>query len=148
MASAEPSYRVYVVNASGDVVIDRTFTFVPEAIPKERIDSVIEARVSRMDPLHRDEMETKMRAAAPSVYGEAEQLAIGSDDRVWIGMRRRPDGTRWLALSPTGDPVGEIVLPPRVQLNAADGEHIWCIERDEFDVESVVRYRLAVPEGI
>ncbi|HUF49726.1 MAG TPA: hypothetical protein VMN60_02770 [Longimicrobiales bacterium] len=141
MAAAEPSYRVYVVDDGGDVVIDRSFTFVPEPIPAERIDSVIEARVSRMDA-GAGEMESKMRAAAPSVFGEAERLVIGADDRVWVGMRRRADGTRWLVLSSTGDPVGDIVLPPRVLLSAADGEHVWCIERDEFDVGSVVRYRI------
>lgn len=147
MAAAEPSYRVYVVDATGDVVIDRSFAFVPEPIPAERIDSAIEARVSRMDASYRDEMRAKMHAAAPSVFGEAGQLVIGSDDRVWVGMRRRADGTRWVALSPAGDPVGEIVLPPGVRLAAADAEHIWCIERDEFDVESVVRYRLAARSG-
>ena len=67
---------------------------------------------------------------------------VGMDDRVWVGMRRRPEGKRWLVLSRNGDPVGEVLLPPNLTLQVADSEHIWCTQRDEFDVQSLVRFRL------
>lgn len=130
------------VDASGREIFDRSFPFVPEPIPDGVIDSAIAARPTSQDAAVRARVDVKLREAAPAVYAEAEQVVIGSDDRIWIGMRQTAKGTRWMVLSPTGDVVGELLLPPRVSLRAADAEHVWCIERDELDVESVVRYRL------
>lgn len=147
MALPEPSYRVFAADSAGQVIIDRSFHFVPEPIPKDALDSAIVANASRADSTVRRDLESKLRDAAPTVYAEAEEIIFGSDDRVWIGMRTRAEGTRWRVLSPTGDPQGEILLPPRVRLRAAGADHVWCSERDEFDVESVVRYRLDSSTG-
>jgi hypothetical protein len=143
MQAAEPYFRVIVVDDRGARVADRSFTFMPEPIPDAVRDSAIHARAfSRSDTTVSRDIESALRDATPRVYPSATQILIGTDDRIWIGMRPTADGTRWRVLSPAGDPQGEILLPPRVRLRDAGAEYVLCTERDEFDVESVVRYRI------
>jgi hypothetical protein len=142
MAAPEPYFHVLVADSAGRAIIDRSFPFEPERIPASVMDSAIAARAARADASSHADVERQLRDVAPDAYAEAEHVVVGADNRIWIGMRRRAEGTPWMVLSPDGDPVGQIVLPPRIELRAADGQHVWCVERDELDVESVVRYRL------
>jgi hypothetical protein len=57
-------------------------------------------------------------------------------------MQPGDEGTRWRVLSPYGEPQGEVLLPPRVRLRSAGADYLLATERDEFDVESIVRYRI------
>lgn len=149
MALPEPAFRVQVVDAAGEVVFDRSYPFEPEPIPSAVMDSAIATTVSTLEGAARAQMEAQLRAHAPELYPEAEQVVIGRDHRIWVGMRPRPQGRRWLALSPTGEPEAEVVLPSRVTVHTADREYLWCTEEDELGVESVVRYRMAAasPRG-
>jgi len=76
------------------------------------------------------------------VYPPVEELLVGNDHRVWIGLRPTSRGRPWLVLGDAGAPDGIVTLPANSTVRAADGEHLWAIEQDELDVESVVRYRL------
>ncbi len=136
-----PTYRVFVKDESGATVFDRTYPFEAVPIPTARMDSAILAAAARVGDLAA-ETESKLRPVAPEIYAEAQRLVVGRDGRVWIGMRARPEGRRWRVLSPTGEPEADVMLSANVTLWAADRTHVWGVERDELDVESVVRYRL------
>jgi hypothetical protein len=41
-----------------------------------------------------------------------------------------------------GEPVGRLILPAHSRIAVANDSHIWVIEEDAFEVESLVRYRL------
>jgi hypothetical protein len=141
-----PVYRILVVDGSGVEVINRAFPYEPVPIPKSTLDSAITAAANRR-PAIRAEVEDKLRKAAPANYPAAEHVLIGADGRVWIGLTAEAEGRPWLILSKVGDPVGRVLLPGNVTLRAADGTHVWAVERDELDVESVVRYRLVEAGG-
>jgi hypothetical protein len=136
-----PSYRIRVLDASGSELANRVFPFAPEPIPAPRMDSAIEAASARR-PEVRAQLAEKLRSAAPKIYAAAERVLIGSDGRIWVGLKPEPDGRPWLVLGPRGDPIGRVVLPGNVVLQAASESQLWAVERDELDVESVVRYRL------
>jgi hypothetical protein len=139
--SSAPSYRVRVFDASGRVLVDQTFPFDPVPIPQAKLDSAIQAAAARR-PDVRSDLEAALRQAARTIYPEAERILLGSDNRIWIGLRATDQGRRWLVLDPDGTPTERYLLPGNVLLRAASETHIWAVERDEFDVESVVRYRL------
>jgi hypothetical protein len=142
MSSVETaSYRVRVFDELGRVVVDRTQTFEPVRIPQAKMDSAIAATVARR-PEMRVEFEAALREAARTYYPEAEQIVLGSDYRIWIGLRATDQGQPWLVHDSEGKPLERVILPGNAMLRAADDTHIWAVERDEFDVESVVRYKL------
>lgn len=122
--------------------MDRTFSYEPVAIPAAAIDSAIEATTARRDSTIRADLASLMRDAVPSVHAEADRIRLGNDNRIWVRLRRTEDSTPWLVLSPGGEPQQRVLLPRNVSLAAMDGRDVWVIERDEFDVESIVRYRI------
>ena len=136
-----PAYRVRVVDNTGAELINRAFPYEPVPIPGSRLDSAITAAASRR-PQIQAEVEAKLRKAAPATYPAAEHVLVGADHRIWVGLRAEPEGRPWVVLSAVGEPVGHLVLPANTTLRAANDTHIWAVERDELDVESVVRYRL------
>ena len=68
---------------------------------------------------------------------------VRRDGSIW--MRREdvsPDSWRWTVLSADGTARGTFALPRRATVHWTDGERIWVVELDDFDVPWVVRYRL------
>ena len=66
----------------------------------------------------------------------------GVDGSLWIQMRETAEGRRYQVHDAEGEPVGILVLPPNQKLAVASLERVWLLERDEYDVESVIRYRV------
>lgn len=50
-----------------------------------------------------------------------------------------------MELRSDGEPIGTSVLPVSSRIAAADLGRIWVLERDELDVEGVVRYAVEWP---
>jgi len=50
---------------------------------------------------------------------------------------------RWWRLDADGVPVARIEVPRNLGLRTYDGEHLWGVETDEYDVPYVVRLRIA-----
>jgi hypothetical protein len=136
-----PSFRVRITDAAGHALVNRTFPFEPDPIPPARMDSAIAASAAPRPEL-RTEMERELRRLAPSIHAAAERVLLGEDGTVWIGLRQTAGGRPWLMLAPDGAPEGRIVLPANATLRVAERTRVWVTERDAFDVESVVRYRL------
>ena len=133
-------YHVRVFDYTGRQLVDRRFPFDPVPIPQSRMDSAIAATAARR-PAIRGPMERALRDAAPSTFPAAERVLVARDHRIWVGLRRVDLGQEWLVLDETGETVAKVMLPPGAVLHEADATHLWTVERDEFDVESVVRYR-------
>lgn len=53
-----------------------------------------------------------------------------------------PDTSSWDLLRPSGRIAGRLRLPPRTLVAELADEHLYLIERDELDVQYIVRYRL------
>lgn len=138
----EPTYRVFARDASGALVFDRTYPFEPVSIPESVLDSAIVAAATEEGSVNPG-LESELRRVAPSVYAEAQRIAIGGDRRIWIGMRPRDGERRWRILAPTGEPELDLTLPSSVTVWAADGDHVWGVDRDALGVDSAVRYRIS-----
>ena len=87
-------------------------------------------------------MERELRSRVPPFYPPVENILIGADGRSWISLYRRDESEEWLILDAEGNPQGRVVLPGRTRLHVANATHIWALERDDLDVESIVRYRV------
>lgn len=127
---------------SGEELFRRVYAFEAVSIPEHVADSAVAERVrSAMLTRPTPAMAAEMRAAIPRTYPVADRILIGSDHRFWIGLHARGEVKPWLLLASEGRPMARIHLPRRVRLVAADESHVWVVERDSLDVESIIRYR-------
>jgi hypothetical protein len=137
-----PGYRLQVADALGQELVDRTYPVTPVPIPTSVLDSAIFAASGRAPAAARNEIARKLREAVPASYPATEAVLIGTDHRVWIRLRGTVEGTPWIILAPDGKPVGRVVSPKGVSLHVAGEARVWGLERDEYGVQSVVRYGL------
>ncbi len=139
---AAAHYDVEVTNTSGATVFRRSYSYTPIAIPKRVIDSNLAMRI---DPRNKQpaEFEAAWKAMkTPSTYPPVKRLVIGTDGTIWLEMETAALGHRWQLLSAKGDVVGQVSLPQNVELKAVSRSEVWGIEKDQDDLESVVRYKV------
>ncbi len=150
----EPVVTLTRIDLAGDTLFRRAIPYTPEPLPGERLDSAIRATT---DAWHRDEsgvtkdaLEARIREAT---YKPAYLPAVGvarvmGDGNIWL-ERYSPvrSGTgewlkEWWILDIDGEPKARAHLPPDLRVMYVGEEVIWGTERDELDVEYIVRYRL------
>lgn len=137
------TFRVSVYDEWGEPVFSRAYPFTGISIPEGVVDSVLEARAERTRNTELKRVyQTDMKHRVPPVYPPVEAIVLGVDGRTRIGLYGGEEGEPWLVLDPQGEPLGQVTLPAGVRLWVADGDYIWGTERNDFDVESIVRYRL------
>lgn len=134
---------VVMVNEEGAELFKREFPFEGVPIPQHVADSVLRVRAERARiPEARRAYESDVRDLVPPVYPPVRELVVGNDHRIWIGLRATEQGRPWLVLDEGGVPAGIVTMPPNSSVRAANADYVWAVERDEFDVGSVIRYRL------
>lgn len=147
--------KVSSVTAQGVQVFSERFPFDPEPISGQLRDSIIEVRRAAWD--HR--IVPTLRAmggeepfpfeppAVPPVYPPLIRLVVDLDGRTWLelGSLERPHERLYVVISPSGEELARLTLPEGTRVVEAKGDQIWTLERDEWDVESVVRSRLVRP---
>lgn len=137
------SITVTVIDQEGEDTFRREIPIEGVPIPSQVVDSALQASAANVRrPEIRRAYETDIPDLVPPMYPPVEQLVVGNDHRVWIGLRPTPNGRPWLVLDAAGAPAGIVMLPVNSWVRTADAGYIWTVERDEFDVESVVRHRL------
>jgi hypothetical protein len=133
------TFRVDVFDPSGGRIFSRTFPFEGVRIPDQVVDSVMEPRAARLSGLG---IVREIRNRIPPVYPPVEKIVLGMDGRTWVQLYDGGKQEQWLILGETGNPQGRVFLPARTALHVADAAHVWALERDEWDVESIVRFRI------
>jgi len=142
---AAGTFEVMVFTTGGDTVYQRGYPFDAVPIPAAVADSVIEAfasapfaeQVPGLAAMIRSDMEI------PPLYGPIEDLRMERDGTLWIRLRDTGEGRPYLVLAPDGSLEGLAMFPTNASVYAADRDAVWTVELDEFDVPSVVRYRVA-----
>ncbi|MEX2283761.1 MAG: hypothetical protein WEE89_14845 [Gemmatimonadota bacterium] len=134
--------RVTTFDAEGDTIFSRQYQVEGIPIPRAVGDSVIEARASELQQ-RSPELAAAVRreARVPKFYPPIEGLLIGRDGTVWVQLPNRNDARAYLVIDANGGALGTLQFPRTARLAAAQRDRIWLLERDENDVQSIVRYR-------
>jgi hypothetical protein len=133
--------RVTAVRFTGDTLFSRMIPVPLVPIPRTVGDSVLRAgyeRLSRADPRLREAF--RREATVPEFYPPLERLVVGQDGSVWIEHPVTPERKPYSVLSAEGHFLGLVHFPARSRLMEAQRDRVWILERDEMDVESIVRY--------
>lgn len=153
-ADGGSTFHLIRLGLSGDTIASRSYPYRPVAIPKDTIERELRQRVERVHEVTQgmgiplSQVQTMVREAMyiPNAYPPVGLLVAGRDGTVWLS--RQPQGstsTEWLVLDAHGEPIGSVELPRTLTLMAAERSRVWGIERDEYDVDYIVRYRVRLP---
>ena len=141
----DPAIRVSEIGFDGDTIFSAAVPYDPVPLAAERFDSVVSAwaRGSAAD-------EARIREAMyrPSYLPAVSRLLGAADGTIWL-QRFDPvesaDGERlieWWVLDGEGAPLARALTPAGLEVKLITEDMVWGIERDELDVEYIVRHRL------
>lgn len=133
-------FQVTLINSIGDTLYHRTIEVAGEAISDGVIDSIMARRTRGMS--RADIASYRSRVSIPPFWPPALSMVIGDDGRAWLQLRASESAPTYLVLDKQGLAGGSLVLPANTLLAFADGQSIWCLEKDANDIQSVVRYRV------
>lgn len=131
------TYTVRVSDQLGRTLYTRRFPFSRAPIPARVVDSVGTELVAR----YRNYVRVRESLFVPASYPPVTRALVAKDGSVWLRGRDEPGGAMWTVLDPTGNPTALVREPARTRFIELD-DGLWAVERDDDDVESIVRYRL------
>jgi hypothetical protein len=134
-------FSVTAMRPDGDTIYTRDYPFDLVPIPESVADSTVEARLEAL-PFPPELAKAFREAPIPEFFPPLRELIIGDDGMVWVRFRDTETGRPYRVIDPAGEPLGDVVLDLSRTVVAADGSTVWMLERDENDVQSVIRFRL------
>jgi hypothetical protein len=139
----EEHIQVTTVNAAGDTLFQRAYSIVGRPIEREVRDSTL-SRWTEMARSQGPEIHAAFRehVRIPEVYPPLTGMVVGRDLSIWLELSTDAGERRYFVTDGEGEALGQVVLPVQSRIAAAFLEQVWVIERDELDVESLVRYRV------
>jgi hypothetical protein len=137
------------LDLQGDTALSRLYRYAPRRYSDEVLDSLampinVRRRAARSgaDP---EAVMNRIRAAmeVPEFQPPVLETVAGPGGTLWL---RREDGGglahRWLIVGPDGTPRGHVEVLRRSRVRWVGEEEFVTVERDEYDVPWVVRFRL------
>jgi len=102
-------------------------------IPNSVRDSVANSFVERMG----------VSPSIPDIYPPLKDFLQGPLGEVWLEYANAQDeGRSYAVFTRSGQPTGSLTLPPGMRVGAVDVDGVWVLEKDEFDVEHLTRFRV------
>lgn len=148
----EPAIRVTGIGFDGDTTFRVAVPYNPVPLARERIDSVVHAWVEEEpdDPGAFTPSEAQIREALyqPSYLPAVDHLLEADDGTIWL---RRFDRVQletgeqmieWWVLDSAATPLARALTPVGLDVRLITSDMVWGIERDELDIEYIVRCRL------
>ena len=150
----EPVVTLTRIDLAGDTLFRRRIPYTPEPLPAERVDSAIRAVTDMWyeeeSGIAKDALEARIREATykPAYLPPVEGARVMGDGNIWLQRYSpvRSDAGEWFSewwiLTIDGEPIARARVPAGLDVKYADEEVVWGTERDDLDVEYIVRYRL------
>lgn len=131
-------------NEVGDTVFHRGYRYRPKKITAEVHDSVVSEMATtlfrRAGPRARAVAEEHVEI--PEHFAPVSDVVVDALGRTWIRREASGLAVSWVALDEAGTIEGIISTPAGLSIHHADGDVVWGVIRDDFDVPYVVRFRL------
>ena len=135
------AFRVLALEPDGDTLWNRAFSYVPRPFDKARGDSLLNTMIGRSRRTGVTPEQIRRAVFIPDYYTPVTGAIVSSDSSLWL---RREEGVTvdYSVLDARGHIIANLTVPARVTLMAVTKTNAWGIEKDEFDVPTVVRYRI------
>ncbi len=152
--AAESAFHLTRIAPTGDTVARRTVPYDPVPLDPARADSAADAQAAGMIEFMQRVSPGASEASLAADLREAmyvppfepwvRSMKLTREGGVWL-ERQSTDGsgTEWWRFDGDLEPRGRVRTPEGLTVLAIDGDDVWGVERDEFDVDYIVRYRIA-----
>ena len=137
----DAAVRVTEIGFDGDTIVTAPVPYDPTPLTAERYDSVVGDWVGAGG----DEAQIREALYRPSHLPAVSNLITGEDGTIWL-QRYDPvvveTGelmSEWWVLDSEGSPLGRAQTPEGLEIKLVSDDTVWGIERDELDVEYIVR---------
>jgi hypothetical protein len=135
-------FRVVALESNGDTLWNRSYAYVPLRVEKVRADSFSTAweRHTRRGVTT---AEIRRVLFIPEYYSPVTSAFAGADGSLWLRREeaKKPTVDYWV-LDKDGRLVAALTVPANLTLMAATTSKTWGVEKDEYDVPTVVRYSI------
>jgi len=155
----EGTFTVSRVGLDGDTVFSHTFTYLTEPYTDRDLEEAARSNAERQNMFIGgmpagavgDSVDTRRVTERlldeidfPPFRPDIASAVDTPDGHLWVQRRGESgDETRgWVIISPDGRLRGRLELPATSRPRAADADHVWMTETDDFDVPWLVRYRI------
>jgi hypothetical protein len=137
---------------AGAVIFETAVSYPPRAVEESYLDSVASARPRGLQLTPADSAELAQAARSlmqmPPHHRPVLGSSVAASGVLWIRLDEiDPEIDRWLVIGENGRPRGVATLRAGSAIRWTDGDRIWVVERDDFDVSWLVRYRLSDSPG-
>lgn len=152
-ASSTPDsaeFRIRRVSDDGTVLLDRTVCYRPRRFPPEEQEDTIQAqlqplidgnRLSR--PIPAVESDIRESIFLPEFFPPVTLMVVGTEGDIWLRREILDDGFAfWEIRDAEGELTGMLRLPAERRIRAVDGDVVWTVEHDGWDVPVISRTRL------
>ncbi len=141
----DPAMRVSEIGFDGDTIFTSVVPYDPVPLAAERFDSVVRAWAGGSAA---DEAQIREVMYRPSYLPAVSRLLGAADGSIWL-QRFDPvelaGGERmieWLVFDSDGSPLARALTHAGLEVKLITEDMVWGIERDELEVEYIVRHRL------
>ena len=141
----DPTIGVSEIGFDGDTVFAAAVPYDPVPLAAERFDSMVRAWAGGGDD---DEARLREAMYRPSYLPAVSRLIGAADGTIWLRRFDPVDvagGERaieWWVLDSDGSPLARARTHVGLEVKLITEDMVWGIERDELDVEYIVRHRL------
>ena len=143
------TFRVIRFDARADTAWARDVPYDPIPVPEAWRSRHVERQVRDIveEPTF---PEGRIRPQLERAYGTLEffppfrGVLAGSDGSTWLRLRTGVDSYELEVLDESGRPLARADAPPG-GMRWADAESLWFVERDELDIQYLVRYAIRRP---
>jgi hypothetical protein len=136
------SFRVLALGLNrGDTIWDRSYAYTPKRVERARADSLL-AAAERLTSSGHSLRAIRDALFIPDYYTPITSGAAGTDGSLWLRREEGPTTVDYWVVAKDGTLVASVTVPANVDLMAATDTQAWGVETDEYDVPTVIRYRI------
>jgi hypothetical protein len=141
-SSENAAFGVVALAANGDTLWSRRYRYTPKRVESERADSVWKALAPVFSRAGHSDAEIREALFLPTYYPPVSSAFSGLDGSLWIRRESGEDAIEYNVLSSNGDFIANLSVPAKFYLVAASTVYAWGVQTDDFDVPSIVRFRI------
>jgi hypothetical protein len=143
---ARATFGVVALRVNGDTAWRRRYPYVPKPIPAATADSALSMSIKFGGATITRE-EVRQQLFLPAFRPPIAAVVAAEDGSLWL---RREDGSAtvdYTVIGASGNLQATLTVKSNVAIMAVRGDFVWTTEKDEDDVQTVVRYRITRRSG-
>ena len=134
------AFRIVALELNGDTLWNRRYAYMPRRLEEAPVDSFLRAAERVLTPNGHSRDDIRRAVFIPEYYSPVTSGFASADGFLWL---RREEGRAtvdyWI-VDQSGELAAMLIVPANLMLMAAASSEVWGVQKDEYDVPSVIRY--------